>query len=60
MEVVETLEEVYLRVSPLNLRPAWLEIILGAVFGDRPWEVTDRVPSREPSVDELRFRSAEV
>jgi hypothetical protein len=36
MEVVETLEEVYLRVSPLNLRPAWLEIILAAVFGDRP------------------------
>ncbi|MGH2780293.1 MAG: hypothetical protein ACRDLA_02550 [Thermoleophilaceae bacterium] len=28
MEVVETLEEVYLRVSLLNLRPAWLEIVL--------------------------------
>lgn len=60
MEVVETLEEVYLRVSPLNLRPAWLEIILAAVFGGRPWEVTDRFPNREPSVEELRFRSAEV
>lgn len=60
MDVVETLEEVYLRVSPLNLRPAWLEIILAAVFGDRPWEVTDRFPNREPSVEELRFRSAEV
>jgi hypothetical protein len=60
MEVVETLEEVYLRVSPLNLRPAWLEIILAAVFGDRPWVVTDRFPNREPSVEELRFRSAEV
>lgn len=60
MEVVETLEEVYLRVSPLNLRPAWLEIILAAVFGDRAWEVTDRFPNREPSVDELRFRTAEV
>jgi hypothetical protein len=60
MEVVETLKAVYLRVSPLNLRPARLEIILATVFGDRPWEVTDRFPNREPSVEELRFRSAEV
>lgn len=60
MEVVATLEEVYVRVSPLNLRPAWLEIILATVFGDQPWEVTDRFPNSEPSVEELRFRSANV
>lgn len=60
MEIVETLEEVYLRVSPLNLRPAWLEIILAAVFQGRAWEVTDRFPNLEPSVGELRFRSADL
>jgi hypothetical protein len=60
MEVVETLEEVYLGVSPLNLRPAWLEIVLAPVFGDGQWEVTDRFPNLEPSVEELRFRTAEV
>lgn len=56
IEVVETLEELHLRISPLNLHPPWLEILLGAVFADRPWEVTDQFPGREPSVDELRFR----
>ena len=41
-------------------RFALAEIILAAVFGDRPWEGTDRFPNLELSVDELRFRSAEV
>lgn len=60
MEIVDTLSETYLRISPLNLRPAWLEIVLAAVFGDRAWEVTDRFPGRPPSDQELRFRSADL